>query len=109
MSLDAGDKALNQIWAKFTRTKFFGVKCSVEGCENRDIEWCHVSKLNRMEDHFGRVSVISKKGRRVTGTDTFKVAFNRKQIPLCKVHHTGLHKKELSFSEINWEYVRDVT
>ena len=106
---EAGDKVLNQIWAKFTRTKFFGVECSVEGCENRDIEWHHVNKLNRMKDHFGNVSVTTKKGRRVTGTDAFKVAFNRKQVPLCKSHHRDLHNKKLSFSDINWDYVRDVT
>lgn len=109
VSSDAAEKVLNQIWAKFTRTKFFGAECSVEGCENRDIEWHHVSKLNRMSDHLGRVSVITKKGRRVTGTDAFKVAFNRKQIPFCKAHHTDLHNKKLSFSEINWEYVKEVS
>ena len=109
VSKDAADKVLNQIWAKFTRTRFFGVECSVEGCENQDIEWHHVSKLNRLKDNFGHVSVVTKKGRRVSGTDAFKVAFNRKQIPLCKAHHADLHKKKLSFSEINWDYVKDVS
>ena len=81
----------------------------MEGCENHDIEWHHVSKLNRMTDSFGHVSVVTKKDRRVSGTDAFKVAFNRKQILLCKAHHTDLHNKKLSFSEINWDYVKDIT
>jgi hypothetical protein len=38
VSKDAGDKVLNQIWAKFTRTKFMRVKCAVDICENQDIE-----------------------------------------------------------------------
>lgn len=109
VSEDAIEKVLNQTWAKFTRTKFFGVECAVDGCENSDIEWHHVNKLSRMKDSFGQVSVLTKKGRRVSGTDAFKVAFNRKQIPLCKTHHTALHNKELSFSEINWDYVKDIT
>jgi group II intron reverse transcriptase/maturase len=109
VSKDAADKVLNQIWAKFTRTKFFGVECAVEGCENPNIEWHHVNKLNRMKDHFGKVSIVTKKGRRVTGIDAFKVAFNRKQIPLCKMHHHDLHNKRISFQDINWEYVKEVT
>lgn len=109
VSQDAFEKVLNQIWAKFTRTKFFGVECSLEGCENSDIEWHHVSELNRMEDNFGNVSVVTKKGKRVTGMDAFRVAFNRKQFPLCKTHRADLHKKRLSFSEINWDYVKEVS
>ena len=38
VSKDAGDRVLNQIWAKFTRTKFFGVECAVNGCDNHNIE-----------------------------------------------------------------------
>lgn len=109
VSQDTFEKALNQTWAKFTRTKFFGVKCSVEGCENPDIEWHHVNKLNRMGDSFGNVSAVTKKGKRVTGTDAFRVAFNRKQFPLCKTHHADLHHKRLPFSEINWDYVKEVS
>ena len=73
----------------------------MEGCETFDIEWHHVSKLNRMEVSFGNVSVVTKKGKRVTGTDAFRVVFNRKQFPLCNTHHADLHRKRLSFSEIN--------
>jgi hypothetical protein len=62
-----------------------------------------------MKDHFGKVSIVTKKGRRVTGIDAFKVAFNRKQIPLCKMHHHDLHNKRISFQDINWEYVKEVT
>lgn len=109
VSRDAADRVLDQIWAKFTRTKFFGVECAVEGCENHDIEWHHVDKLKRMKDTFGNVSVVTKKGRRVTGTTAFQVALNRKQIPLCKLHHTDLHNKRISFSDINWEYIKEIT
>ena len=62
-----------------------------------------------MEDSFGKVSVITKKGRRVSGTEAFKVAFNRKQIPLCKNHHIDLHQKKISFKEIDWEYIKELT
>jgi len=109
VSKDAANKVLDQIWAKFTRTKFFGVECAVEGCENPNVEWHHVNKLNRMKDHFGNISVVTKKGRRVTGTEAFQVAFNRKQIPLCKNHHNDLHNKKISHQDISWEYVKEVT
>jgi len=108
VSLEAADKVLNQIWAKFTRTSFFGVECAVDGCVNHEIEWHHVDKLSQMVDSFGHVSVVTKKGRRVTGTDAFKVAFNRKQIPLCKAHHTDLHNKKIPFNDIDWEYVKEI-
>jgi hypothetical protein len=38
VSSDAADKVLNQIWAKFTRTSFFGTECAVHECENPKIE-----------------------------------------------------------------------
>jgi len=101
------DTVLNQIWAKFTRTKFFGIECAVEGCENRDIEMHHVDKIHRLKDQFGNISVVTKKGRRVSGIEAFKVAVNRKQIPLCKAHHSDLHNGHISFHDINWEYVRE--
>jgi group II intron reverse transcriptase/maturase len=106
---DAAEKVLNQIWAKFTRTNFFGAECAVDGCDNTNIEWHHVHKLSRMKDHFGRVSVMTRKGRRVSGTDAFRVALNRKQIPLCKKHHMDLHHKRISFEDFNWEYVKEVS
>jgi group II intron reverse transcriptase/maturase len=106
VSQDAVEKVLNQIWAKFTRTNFFGAECAVKGCENPKIEWHHVDKLSRMKDHFGNISVVTKKGRRVSGIDAFKVAFNRKQIPLCKMHHISLHQKKISFQHLDWEYIK---
>jgi len=109
VSRDAAKKALDQIWAKFTRTSFFGAKCAVKGCNNPNIEWHHVNKLSRMKDHLGKVSVVTRKGRRVNGTDAFTVAFNRKQIPLCTEHHKDLHQKNISSKDINWEYVKEVT
>ena len=109
VSKDAGDKVLEQIWAKFTHTKFFGVGCAVDGCDNHDIEWHHVDKLKRMKDTWGKVSVVTKKGRRVTGTEAFKVALNQKQIPICKSHHMDLHNKRISFLDLNWEYIKEVS
>ena len=109
VSHDVAEKVLNQIWAKFTRTNFFGAECAVEGCENSKIEWHHVNKLSRMKDHFGNISVVTRKGRRVSGADAFKVAFNRKQIPLCNMHHIDLHQKRISFQDIDWKYVKEVS
>jgi hypothetical protein len=108
VSKDAVNKLLGQIWVKFTRTKFFRVECAVNGCVNYDIEWHHVNKLKRMNDTFGMVSVVTEKSRRVTGIDAFKVALNRKQIPLCKLHFMDLYNKKSLFSDFNWEYVKEV-
>jgi len=106
VSEDAFDKVIDAIWVKFSRSKFFGIRCAVRGCSNSDIEMHHVRELARMKDTFGHISVVSKKGRRVTGTEAFKVAFNRKQIPLCHSHHVDSHNKRLAFWDIDWEYVR---
>lgn len=54
-------------------------------------------------DAFGRITVVTKKNKRVTGMDAFKVAINRKQIPLCTYHHDKLHKRELKFGGLDWE------
>ena len=91
------------------RTKFFGVECAVYGCQHSEIEWHHVSHLKRMKDDLGNISVVTRKGKRVSGVDAFKVAFNRKQIPLCKMHHSDLHNNKISYSDINWEYVKEVS
>ena len=109
VSKDAVDKVLNQIWAKFTRTNFFGAECAVKGCQNSKIEWHHVNKLSCMKDHLKNISVISRKGRRVTGIEAFKVVFNRKQIPLCGKHHDDLHNQKIAFQDIDWEYVKKVS
>ena len=109
VSKDAGDKILDKIWAKFTRTELFGVECAVNGCDEHDIEWHHIDKFKCMKDTFGKVFVVTKKGRRVIGTEAFKVALNRKQIPLCKSHHIDLHNRRISFLDINWEYIKEVS
>lgn len=58
-----------------------------------------------MKDDLGNISVVTRKGKRVSGVD----AFNRKQIPLCKMHHSDLHNNKISYSDINWEYIKEVS
>lgn len=61
-----------------------------------------------MKDTFGNVSVVTKKCRRVTDTEAFKVVLNRKQIPLCKSHHMDLRNKRISLSDLNREYRKEI-
>jgi hypothetical protein len=67
------------------------------------------TKVKHMKDTFSRIFVVTKTGRWVTGTEVFKVALNRKQIPLCKSHYMDLHNKRISFSDVNWEYIKKVS
>jgi hypothetical protein len=62
-----------------------------------------------MKDYFGNISVVTRKGRRVSGTDAFKVAFIPKQIPLCNMHHINIHQKKISWKNIDWEYIKEVS
>lgn len=53
----------------------------MEECDETLVEWHHVIKLSCMKNSFNKIFVVIRKGRQVTGTESFHVAFNRKQIP----------------------------
>lgn len=80
--------ALRRNWnAKFTKTNLFS-KCIVCGA-NEGVEMHHVRKI--------------KKLRNDRGQDFFTrqmIAVNRKQVPLCRLHHDKLHTETLTQEEM---------
>ena len=62
-------------------------QCAVSGCSNTDIEIHHTRKLSRKVENDGKISVLNRSGRRIKGSKALFSAMNRKQLPLCKMHH----------------------
>ena len=88
--------ALNQLYLKKTKLSF--TKCSVENCTNNNIEIHHVRALKtRIEKN--NLSVVTTKGKRVSGWKAYMISKNRKQIALCDIHHDMLHADKLIFKD----------
>lgn len=103
-----GLRVLNSIWFKFSRFKLLGIRCAFKDCNENDlIEMHHIREFSRLKDLFDFVSAVTKKGRRATGIEAFKIAYNRKHIPLCRKHHQQLNAKIINLFDLDWYYVRD--
>lgn len=83
----------------------FSQQCAVKGCTNKDIEVHHVRALRRSK-HGYLVESIKSKNKSLKGFSKVESALNRKQIPLCKSHHTNWHK--LKKSQIDTFYIKNV-
>jgi len=110
--ISEGSKSFNvdEIMIKYSRrlsqgTLFFS-KCGVKDCINTDVEIHHIRKLGRKKVEGGTISVITKKGKRVSGIGALLSAMNRKQLPLCKKHH--LEFENGCFYPLDNEYLSKV-
>lgn len=84
-----GENALAQRWSKKLTESNLGRRCLI--CGAQPAEMHHVRKIRDL-----------KKGYREGRLDFWTMqmaAINRKQIPLCKEHHSKLHKGSLSPEE----------
>lgn len=82
---------------KINRGLEYFKSCAVLGCnETNGIEVHHINRLHRKVEHDGKISVLDLKGKRVTGLPAILTITQRKQIPLCKVHHLEFEKGYLS-------------
>lgn len=71
--------------------------CSVMGCsETENIEVHHIRALKRKINSNGIMSVINKKGKRVSGIAAVLTTVRRKQLPLCAKHHLEFEKGNYS-------------
>lgn len=86
----------------FKANKYFE-RCAVTNCANSDIEVHHVRRLNRRINQDGKLTVLDGTGRRVVGFPAVMTAIQRKQIPLCRMHHREFEKGV--YSEIDIEYM----
>ena len=73
-------KSLEKVWnAKFTKSKI-GASCVI--CKTTEnVEMHHVRKIRDMKDTKSKLDFYTRQ----------MAAINRKQVPLCKFHHNGLH------------------
>ena len=71
-------------------------QCAVSGCTNSDIEIHHIRKLSRKIEKDGKISVLNRSGRRIKSSKALLSAMNRKQLPLCKMHHLLFERGEFS-------------
>jgi group II intron reverse transcriptase/maturase len=72
--------AIEKVWnAKFTKTNLNQV-CLICGNQAK-VEMHHVRKIRDLKDRKSNLDFYTRQ----------MAAINRKQIPLCKAHHTGLH------------------
>ena len=88
--------ALNQLYLRKTQLSFS--KCSVENCTSTDIEIHHTRALKTRTDN-NNLSVVTTKGKRVSGWKAYMISKNRKQIALCVNHHDMLHADKLIFKD----------
>lgn len=81
-------KALETVWnSKFTKSKLFR-SCII--CESTDeVEMHHVRKIRDLRNKDSKLDFYTRQ----------MAAINRKQVPLCKNHHIGLHNNTLTEAE----------
>lgn len=81
-------KNIEMVWnAKFTKSKLFA-PCVICGSQV-DVEMHHVRKIKDMKNPHNKLDFFTRQ----------MAAINRKQVPLCKEHHIGLHNNTWTDSE----------
>jgi retron-type reverse transcriptase len=81
-------------------------QCSVMGCPNTDIQIHHLRKLSRKVEKDGKTSIVTRSGRRVTGTAALLSSINRKQLPLCAEHHREFESGV--YSDLDRRFISDI-
>jgi hypothetical protein len=73
-------KSIDKVWnAKFTKSKL-GATCVICG-SSQNVEMHHVRQIRDMKKPNNRLDFYTRQ----------MAAINRKQVPLCRSHHNGLH------------------
>lgn len=67
----------------------------------------YASEFSRVEDSFGSVLALTKKGKGATGLEASKILYTRQQIPLCQKHYRQLCCKKINFFDLDWDYIKD--
>lgn len=82
----------------------FAKKCAVLGCTNTDIEVHSIKALRRVRYCYSLDSIKSKGNCIKRAYAKVESALNRKQIPLCKDHHSQWHS--LKSFQLNKEFLK---
>ena len=87
-------------------SRFLFPKCAVSSCQNIDIEIHHIKKLGRRIDLNGKISILTSNNKRLHGISAILLAVNRKQIPLCSLHHLEFETGE--YSPLDKEFFKKI-
>lgn len=82
-------------------SRFLFSKCAVDGCFNSDIEIHYIKKSRRRINSNGKISVLTANNRRLSGINAILSAVNRKQLPLCSLHHLEFETGKYSPLDVN--------
>ena len=100
------ESLFNKYSLRLHSNRFLFSRCAVKNCCNTDIEIHHVRKLSRRIDSSGKVSVLTSNNKRLYGLSAILSAVNRKQIPLCSLHH--LEFEAGKYSPLDKEFLKKV-
>jgi len=92
---------LNKYSLRLHSSRFLFSKCAVDGCFNSDIEIHHVKKLGRRVYSNGKISVLTANNKRLSGISAILSSVNRKQLPLCSLHHLEFETGKYSSLDVN--------
>lgn len=100
------ESLFNKYSLRLHSNRFLFSRCAVKNCCNTDIEIHHVRKLSRRIDSNGKISVLTFNNKRLYGLSAILSAVNRKQIPLCSLHHLEFEAGE--YSPLDKEFLKKV-
>lgn len=68
--------------------------------QNEGTEAHHIKQLYRNIDEKG-IIIQKGKAKKLKGGLAYEFALKRKQIPLCRPHHTAWHSKKIGLNDID--------
>jgi len=99
------DSITNKYQIRMRQANLYFARCSVINCINTDIEIHHIRKLNRKVEKDGKISILTREGKKKKGLGAFMSAINRKQLPLCSLHHRDFENNK--YHELDLNYLKD--
>ena len=100
------ESLFNKYSLRLHSSRFLFSRCAVRNCCNTDIEIHYVKKLSRRIDSSGKISVLTSNNKRLYGLSALLSAVNRKQLPLCSLHHLKFEAGE--YSPLDPEFFKKV-
>lgn len=90
-STDTIDLRLSQTYLNLQNSKIFSNTCAVKGCETKEgIEIHHIRKLHRGSAFANgkTMTIVKGRARTLSKIEAIESALKRKQITLCRKHHS---------------------
>ena len=87
------DKLLSQVWVRSLTLPQFDEGCAI--CGSKPVEIHHIRSVKDVRAKYASQGISGVTFQQWIG------AFNRKSIPLCRIHHKDLHSRRLSLEQLN--------